>query len=109
MTYEDFLLKQLERSADRAVKESHDPEDKVTFDVPLLIRLLELAREDIKTDADLHHVVDRILAIKDRGILTMDDYEEIQGGVDKAVTTRPVSGQQANEPKLDELRRLAGL
>ena len=55
--------------------EEVDKKDTVTMDIPLLIRMLELAREDIKTDADLHKVVEKLIDIRNKGILTMDDYE----------------------------------
>jgi hypothetical protein len=56
-----------------------DQKDTVTFDIPLLIRTLELAREDIKTDMDLHRVVERLINIRNKGALTMDDYNYIAG------------------------------
>jgi hypothetical protein len=43
----------------------------------LLLRVLELTREEIKTDADLHRVVERLIDIRNKGVLTMDDYEVI--------------------------------
>ena len=55
--------------------EEVDKKDTVTMDIPLLIRMLELAREDIKTDADLHKVVEKLIDIRNKGTLTMDDYE----------------------------------
>jgi hypothetical protein len=55
-----------------------DQKDKVTLDIPLLIRLLELSREDIKSDADLHKVVENILDVKNKSVLTMEDYAEIK-------------------------------
>jgi hypothetical protein len=57
--------------------ESVDKKDTVTFDIPLLIRVLELAREDIKSDMDLHRVVERLINMRDKGMLTMDDYDTI--------------------------------
>jgi hypothetical protein len=55
-----------------------NPTDKITVDVPLFIRLLEYAREDAKTDMDLHKVTENILALSEEGsILTMDQYNEI--------------------------------
>lgn len=56
-------------------REGVDKKDTVTMDIPLLIRMLELAREDLKSDADLHKVVEKLIDIRDRGILTMSDYE----------------------------------
>lgn len=54
-----------------------DKQDSVTMDIPLLIRTLELAREDVKSDAELHHVVENLLKLKNKKVLTMDDYEYI--------------------------------
>jgi len=53
-----------------------DKKDTVTVDIPLLIRLLELAREDIKNDMDLHKIVTNMLEMKDK-TLTMDHYDKI--------------------------------
>ena len=53
---------------------SVDAKDTLTVDIPLMIRLLELSREDIKSDAELHHVAERLLGLKNKGVLTMDDY-----------------------------------
>ena len=55
--------------------EEVDKKDTVTMDIPLLIRMLELAREDVKTDAELHKVVEKLIDIRNKGTLTMDDYE----------------------------------
>jgi hypothetical protein len=57
--------------------ESVDKKDTVTFDIPLLIRVLELTREDIKSDIDLHRVVERLIQIRNKGVLTMADYRMI--------------------------------
>lgn len=61
----------------KGVDEDVNKKDTVTFDIPLLIRVLELAREDIKSDMDLHRVVERLINMRDQGMLTMDDYDEI--------------------------------
>jgi hypothetical protein len=57
--------------------EETDKKDTVVLDIPLLIRVLELAREDIKTDMDLHRVVEKLISIRTKGVLTMDDYNTI--------------------------------
>lgn len=55
-----------------------DSVDTVTVDVPLLLRLLEYAKEDAKTDMDLHHVTERLIALsKSTQTLTMQDYANI--------------------------------
>lgn len=57
--------------------EEVDEKDTVTMDIPLLIRVLELAREDLKSDADLHRVVEKLIEIRNKGTLTMDDYDTV--------------------------------
>jgi hypothetical protein len=57
--------------------ETADKKDRISFDIPLMIRVLELAREDIKSDMDLHRVVERLIDIRNKGVLTMDDYDFI--------------------------------
>ena len=59
------------------VKESVDKKDTITVDIPLMIRILELARENVKTDVELHQIVERLISIRNKGVLTMDDYERI--------------------------------
>ena len=58
-------------------QEAVDKKDSVMMDIPLLIRVLELAREDLKTDMDLHKVVEKLINMRTKGILTMDDYDYI--------------------------------
>jgi hypothetical protein len=61
----------------KSVSEATDKKDRVILDIPLLIRVLELAREDIKTDMDLHRVVEKLIQIRNKGVLTMKDYNTI--------------------------------
>jgi len=57
-----------------------DQTDLIVMDVPLFIRMLEYAREDAETDMDLHDVTERAIeATKLRGILSMEDYQDIIG------------------------------
>ena len=58
-----------------------NPSDKVTVDIPLFIRLLEYAREDAKTDMDLHNVAEKAIAASETGkTLTMADYDSLVAG-----------------------------
>lgn len=82
----------------KLTNESSDPQDTVTMDVPLLIRMFELMREDVKTDQDLHDVVERVLAMKNKGVLTMDDYNAILG-----------KQQDNNTQELESIKKLAGI
>ena len=63
--------------SEEVIWETADKKDRITFDIPLMIRVLELAREDIKSDMDLHRVVERLIDIRNKGVLTMDDYDFI--------------------------------
>ena len=95
-SYEDMLLAQLEKKADK-LAESDNPQDHVSFDIPLLIRVFELIREGAETDVDVHNITERILAIKERGVLTMDDYKEIAGDIKKGM----VPDKPEKEPSLN--------
>jgi hypothetical protein len=58
--------------------EQFNPADKITVDIPLFIRLLEYAREDAKTDMDLHNVAEHAVALSENGkTLTMAQYDEL--------------------------------
>jgi len=66
---------------DFITEKHHDKEDKIdtiTMDVPLFIRMLEFAKEDAKTDMDLHKATEIALKIsKKEGKLSMDNYYKI--------------------------------
>ena len=66
---------------DFITEKHHDNEDAVdtiTMDVPLFIRMLEFAKEDAKTDMDLHKATEIALKIsKKEGKLSMDNYYKI--------------------------------
>ena len=73
--------------------------DIIKIDVPTFIRLLELAREDIKQDADIHDLSQRVIEISKDRIVTMADYNDIVSFMK----------QQGKEDDLDAIRRLGGL
>ena len=61
-----------------------NPTDVVKMDVPLLIRIMEYAREDAKTDMDLHDVAEKLVSLGRRGnVLSMHDYNKIVGQEEK--------------------------
>ncbi len=73
--------------------------DIVQLDVPLFIRLLELAREDVKQDADLHDVAEAVIKMSQQGPVTMADYDNIVGFMKK-------QGEPAEEEFApDDIRR----
>lgn len=61
------------------INEAVDKKDIISVDIPLMIRLLELAREDVKTDIELHQIVERLINIRKKGVLNMNHYNYIAG------------------------------
>lgn len=59
------------------ILEATDDADVISVDIPLMIRILELAREDVKDDMELHRITERLIEIRNKGVLTMDDYDFI--------------------------------
>lgn len=52
--------------------------DVIKLNVPLVIRLLEYAREDANKDVDLHLVAENLISLSQEGdVLDMDDYADI--------------------------------
>jgi hypothetical protein len=72
--FKNWLQSHIDDSV-RGMKEEVDKADRVMLDIPFLIRLLEFAREDAKTDMELHKVVQKLISIRNKGVLTMDDYD----------------------------------
>jgi hypothetical protein len=73
--------------------------DVIKIDVPLFLRLMELAREDIKQDQDLHDVAEIITKLSQNRVATMKDYETIVEFMKR----------QGQEDELNTIRRLGGL
>lgn len=62
------------------LKEQNEDVDTITLDVPLFIRMLEYAKEDAKTDMELHTATEKILELlKKNNKLSMDNYNNIIG------------------------------
>jgi len=58
--------------------DKENPMDIIMLDVPLIIRLLEYAREDAKEDVDLHNVAENLIELSKNGqVLNMTDYSSI--------------------------------
>ena len=53
-------------------------EDVVKFNIPLILKMLEWAREESSKDMELHVIVERLIELSEEGdTLTMDNYSEI--------------------------------
>ena len=73
-----------------------NPVDVIRMDVPLFMRCLEFSREDAQDDADLHHFVEKAVELsKDGKTLTMDNYDELAGGVSEGIV------DEAKDPNVD--------
>jgi hypothetical protein len=78
MPHSNFVHSSIVNPAKPKLKENEsDKIDTITLDVPLLTRLLEFAREDIKSDEDLHKVITNMVNLKNQGTLGMDHYDHI--------------------------------
>ena len=75
--------------------------DIIQLDVPLFIRLLELAREDVKQDADLHDVAEAVIRLSQQGPVTMAAYDQIVGFMKK----QGDAGQEEEGFAPDDIRR----
>jgi hypothetical protein len=85
-----FELTVLDSPINEAKEE--DAVDTITMDIPLFLRMLEYSREDAKKDLDLHDVTEKANKLgKEKGILSMEDYEEIVG-----------AAEEINEAELNE-------
>lgn len=62
----------------KAFGEEANPTDKISMDIPLFLRMLEYAKEDAKTDMDLHQVTARAIELmQQHDYLCMDNYDTI--------------------------------
>ena len=73
--------------------------DIIRIDVPTFIRLIELAREDIKNDPDLHDMAEIVTKISQDQVVTMKHYNDIV----KFLKT------QGTTDELDQIKKLGGL
>ena len=77
--------------------------DMIRLDVPLFIRLLELAREDIKNDQDLHDIAEIVTQLSQHSPVTMEDYPAIlkfMQNIDKP---------EAADQEMNDIKKLSGL
>lgn len=91
-------VKNLYMSKEKTMNEEFNPADKITVDIPLFIRLLEYAREDAKTDMDLHNVTEKAISLStDNKVLTMSDYNSIVNGLKEGMAGSPGLTKIADE------------
>ena len=91
------------KSFKQYINEVNDKEDVITLNIPLMIRMLELAREDVKDDMELHRITERLIDIRDKGVLTMDDYNFIAGLKEEL----EIDDEMINELRISTMLRYA--
>jgi uncharacterized protein (UPF0335 family) len=88
------------------LEEEFNPTDKVVLDVPLFIRLLEYAREDAKSDMDLHNVAQKAIELSQSGMtLSMKDYASLVGDQQELQELDPVNNPVNPIDSTPELQR----
>lgn len=76
-----------------------NPTDKVVMDIPLFIRMMEYAREDAKTDMDLHNVTERAIELmQQHGQLSMENYDNLVGGEQSVDEASQMHGYAVKRP-----------
>jgi len=86
----------------------NDEVDTVTLDVPLLLRMMEYAREDAQEDMDLHNAAERMIELSKNGALSMDDYESIVGDVEALPAPDKVGEDSGKSKQYIEIVSLLG-
>ena len=76
--------------------------DIIKLDVPLFIRLLELAREEIEHDADIHDLAQRVIELSKEQPVTMANYDDIVGFMKQ-------QGDNESVGELDRIKKLGGI
>ena len=76
--------------------------DIIKLDVPLSIRLLELAREEIEHDADIHDLAQRVIELSKEQPVTMANYDDIVGFMKQ-------QGDNESVGELDRIKKLGGI
>lgn len=76
-----FIIKRRIKMKTKIIKttiEEMFEHDVISVDIPLMIRLLEYAREDAQSDLDLHIITEKMLDIGNNiNTLTMKNYNNI--------------------------------
>jgi len=76
--------------------------DVIKVNVPTFLRILELSREDVKDDADLHDIAEIMVELSKSKVVSMEDYPKI---------LQYMKSQKADPDKklLDSIKKLSGL
>ena len=87
---------------------ANDTTDVIYVDVPTFLRLLELAREDIDNDMDLHDVTEKMVQLSQEQVVTMADYDDIVAFMNAQGNDEAEPDSEYDE-ELENIRRLGGM
>ena len=66
--------------------------DTIKMGIPLFLRMLEYAKEDAKTDMDLHRVTENAIKLANQGkVLNMTDYDFIVGSSQETLAEKVIA------------------
>jgi hypothetical protein len=74
-------------------------DDIIKLNVALFMRLMELAREDVKDDMSLHFITEIVTRLSQDRVVTMDDYDNIIAYMNK----------NKKPDELSDIKRLGGI
>lgn len=81
--------------------------DIIKINVPTFLRILELVREEVKNDPDIHDITEIATTLSKNKVISMDDYDKIvnymknQGNDEKEVA-------DSYNAELSRIRQLGG-
>lgn len=80
--------------------------DVIKINVPTFIRLLELVREEVKNDPDIHDIAEIVTKLSERGVISMSDYDTIVSYMKH--TGNDDTGSNTDD-ELERIKRLGGI
>lgn len=81
--------------------------DIIKINVPTFLRILELVREEVKDDPDLHDIAEIAARLSKHGVIAMSDYENIVAYMKAQGGERTI--EDSYNTQLNRLRQLGGI
>jgi hypothetical protein len=98
MSYSTFVHSGIVNpSKPNLTKKTSDSMNIIEMDISLLTKILESVKENVQSSEDLDHIVTNIIDLKNKGVLTISDYNQI------------ISNQKDQNPELVLIKKLAGI
>lgn len=81
--------------------------DVIKINVPTFVRLLELVREEVKNDPDIHDIAEIATRLSDSRVISMQDYDAIVRYMKDTGNDEPEDQEPYDE--LDRIKQLGGM